>query len=737
MSGTVVPLLTTLYLAEPSESGSWDTWAADLEQFVQGTASNSFITRNGFALRMYTLPGVVDLRNTHIYTWVNNAVSGFMATKALGGWRIRVQDNATNWGEWYMGGSDTYFGGWTRLICDTSGSFQANSGTDPDLQNIAQCGIRCYVPNIVQNKINTWIDAMRYGEGLQIINGTESDPAEMEDFWTADNAVANKWGVVNKSGGVYFLAGKIILGSSSSGSSVYFKDDGKVLIYQEDENWKVANDLFEFRIDANSSGSCNVQLGDAITVSGEKIVTSNFTLRAPAGYSYLLDMSNTQIDSLKLYGFQTYRANDILIGDTGKQLGGTIHMVDNQLSAIQKMHRNLTGSNFYGSGNLIPFALSTSYALKMFDDHGYNYAEYALIGGYGLSSNQSEVLALDYRSIVADQDVEIAVSNQVWNFIDPIWSTSGSPIIDWTVSSGSVFDKASIDIVFEDTGGDPIEGALYFVDEETDDIAALNVSSGSDGSIYTYLCDQAWWDETNYCKRGPFTRRTWAYGKDPTQAAMTINGGIYGTLTLTTDTGVELSQAQAQAVTGVTVGYHSTPYSAQGKDWTWVVDGGDNTLVNIYSWLSDQYVNSGSAPPWLDQMRLERTRLIERSGTFYTERIESHGVYIMNYAGDVDYMTADDGTLYYPPVNVDFKLTNLVAGSEIGIYTSGSMTEVYHLESSGSTATYNYDWTGDQSVYVVIHSVNYVPITIENLTLGNTDQTIPVSQQYDRNYDNP
>jgi hypothetical protein len=109
----------------------------------------------------------------------------------------------------------------------------------------------------------------------------------------------------------------------------------------------------------------------------------------------------------------------------------------------------------------------------------------------------------------------------------------------------------------------------------------------------------------------------------------------------------------------------------------------------------------------------------------------------MDYAGDVDYMTADDGTLYYPPVNVDFKLTNLVPGSEIGIFSSGSMTEIYHVESSGSTATYNYDWTGDQSIYVNIHSVNYVPITIQNLTLGNTDQTIPVSQQYDRNYNNP
>lgn len=736
MSGTVVPLLTDLYLCEASESADWSTWLGDTEQFIQGSASNSFVTRNGTSTRLYTLPSPVDLRNTHLYTWVLSGVATQLGTKAQGGWRIRVVDGSSNWGEWYMGGSDTYFGGWQSLVCDTSGSFQGSSGT-PDLSNIAEIGITCNVPVLVANKTNTWIDAMRYGEGLQIINGTEGDPAVMQDFYDAEASVNNRWGVLERKGGVYFVAGKVIIGSNTSGSSVYFSDSAQVIIYKTDDNFRLADDLFEFRIEANSSGSCNVRLGDSILVGDDVIVTGDFAVRAPAGKTFLCDMSDTQIDTLRMYGFQTYRANDVLLGDTGKQLAGQISMYDSRLSVINRFHRNFTGAYFDGSGNRIPFATSTNYAMKMFDSYGYNQEEFAVIGGYGLSSNQSEVEAIGYQSILADQDIEVAVSNQVWNMIDPIWGTSGSPLIDWTVSSGSVIQKTSIAIDIQEPDTTPVEGAFYAVDEESIDEIVFYYSTGSDGAVTGNLCVESWHDETEHCTRGPFTRRAWGYGRDPVEGSLSVESAIYGTLTLTEDTGVELSQAAAQAVTGIGVTYHSTPYSAQGKNWTWVLDCGSNTLVNVYSWLSDQYVTSGSAYPWVDRMRIERTRLLRRLGTFYTERVESHGVYLMNYAGDVDYMTADDGSLYYPPTNVDFKLTNLRIGSEIGIYTSGSMTEVYHLESSGSTATYNYDWTGDQNVYVNIHHVDYVPITIENITLGSSDQTIPISQQFDRNYDNP
>ena len=109
----------------------------------------------------------------------------------------------------------------------------------------------------------------------------------------------------------------------------------------------------------------------------------------------------------------------------------------------------------------------------------------------------------------------------------------------------------------------------------------------------------------------------------------------------------------------------------------------------------------------------------------------------MNYSGDVDYMTADDGTKYYPPAMYDFKLTNLKAGSEIGIYKDSDKSEIYHLESSGTEATHSYQYIGDIDVYVIIHHIDYVPILMDTIVLSNADQSIPVSQQFDRNYKNP
>jgi hypothetical protein len=228
----------------------------------------------------------------------------------------------------------------------------------------------------------------------------------------------------------------------------------------------------------------------------------------------------------------------------------------------------------------------------------------------------------------------------------------------------------------------------------------------------------------------------WAYDKNPFEAAITVNAAIDGSIALTPDAGVELTQSQAQAVTGVVV--TSGSHGEQGKVWYYLIDCDNNDLDDVYSWLADQYVTSGSAP-WLQSLRKERTRLLMRAGdTYYTEMVENHGVYVKNWnVGDVSYLTADDDSKYYPPVQVTFSLTNLIPGTEVGIYKDSDQSELFHQETSGSTATHPYTWSEDIPVYVQIHHVQYESITMANIVLGNSDQAIPVAQQFDRNYENP
>jgi len=511
-------------------------------------------------------------------------------------------------------------------------------------------------------------------------------------------------------------------------------DSGRLIVF-EDAN--VASDLYEMRIDANATGTTDITLGQVIQAGDEYLAINPIVVKAPAGFSYLCDFSNTNIDALKLYSFLTQRASDVLLGDSGKQITGTVHLVDCSFEVINRLHRNFSGASLVARRNKVPFATSTNYAMKIFDSQGYDNDEWQVIGGYGLSSNQSEIDVVGFRSLESDQDVEISTSAQIWNFINPVWDvTSGSPKVDWTQSTGDIYEKYSHDYLIQTPAGDPIEDALFLVHEASQDELVNVVTTGSDGLVSENIVKEYWYDITGSESYGPFVERIWTYAKNPFEAAIPVSAPVDSTIALTVDTGVELTLTQAQAVTGIVV--TSGSHGAQGKVWYYQIDCGGNDLDDVYSWLSWQYTTSGSSP-WLQDMYSERVRLLQRAGnTFYTEAIDGHGVYLKNYgAGDVSYMTADDDSKYYPPVSVDFTLTGLIAGTEVGIYRDSDQAELYHVESSGTSITYPYVWSGDVDVYVQIHHVQYESMTLNDIVLGSTDQSIPISQEYDRNYNNP
>lgn len=82
-------------------------------------------------------------------------------------------------------------------------------------------------------------------------------------------------------------------------------------------------------------------------------------------------------------------------------------------------------------------------------------------------------------------------------------------------------------------------------------------------------------------------------------------------------------------------------------------------------------------------------------------------------------------------------ISGLVDNTEVRFYESGTVNELHGVEASaGGTVSFVYTTVG-LDVDVVIHHVQYKPIRLTNLTLASTDSTIPVQQQFDRNYKNP
>lgn len=113
-------------------------------------------------------------------------------------------------------------------------------------------------------------------------------------------------------------------------------------------------------------------------------------------------------------------------------------------------------------------------------------------------------------------------------------------------------------------------------------------------------------------------------------------------------------------------------------------------------------------------------------------------VNILN-AGDIPGYTITGGSTSTVSVlaSANLTFTGLVTGSEVRAYVGlpPSNNEIGGIESSETFFTVTHSVPGSGG-YVIIHSLGYVPMEID-LTYSSSEQTLPISQQIDRVYENP
>lgn len=147
-------------------------------------------------------------------------------------------------------------------------------------------------------------------------------------------------------------------------------------------------------------------------------------------------------------------------------------------------------------------------------------------------------------------------------------------------------------------------------------------------------------------------------------------------------------------------------------------------------------------------------------GTFAGGRFfGARGVYLTNFqtAEKNNYQLIDDnGNTVEEQLTVVFSLSGLRNGTEIRIYEQGTFAEIAGVEEvndgvatnptsgvtiSGSndnnTFSYSYIFSTNITVFVQIISTQYEIQKLTNITLSSVNQTIPVQQRFDRNYDDP
>lgn len=247
-----------------------------------------------------------------------------------------------------------------------------------------------------------------------------------------------------------------------------------------------------------------------------------------------------------------------------------------------------------------------------------------------------------------------------------------------------------------------------------------------DAQVDAYEFPETVWDNRNTT----FKIRKYGYVFNEYTEIVPISGVYNKTMFMKPKDNVTMLEADALNVTGVVL------QASTDVDYTWELDCGGNTIDDTYHHIQAVLTNSGTLGG-INTFELNDF-LLRDGAKFKTVQIRpNEGVKLINYGvGKISSFQKDDGTLYVPPVTVAFSLSGLQPNSEVRIYRTSDMVELAGVEDSGTSFGYNYTWTADVNVIVMIHHINYLTLRIPAV-LTSSDTTIPIQQIFDRNYNNP
>jgi len=153
-----------------ADNGTWLILTTqDADNVKQGTYSLCGILKAaGNNDATFTPTASKNLENKHVRFWGMFAQGKLIELYANGGIQFWATGGGVT-GYWYVGGRDTYPGGWNNFVVDLSRGVDA--GTKPNsagMQAITACGIRIVLTLAGKNAVNTWIDSLCACDGLTL-----------------------------------------------------------------------------------------------------------------------------------------------------------------------------------------------------------------------------------------------------------------------------------------------------------------------------------------------------------------------------------------------------------------------------------------------------------------------------------------------------------------------------------------------------------------------------------------
>jgi len=250
-----------------------------------------------------------NLADTIIYFWIIDLAFHTADTWENGGHRMRLVDGAGNWSEWYVGGSDSYFGGWKRYVVNVESTPDAVNGA-LDLTDVRYFGVTFKHLQKFKATLDSYVDYVQYhrnSESAYIITNGAAEPRDFAEWLSKDEAIYA--GLVREDNGVYFLNGPIEFGDSTAPHNLQFADTNQILVTENlyrtfgTANRPAAESLvgpnhFQITIGSNAGCTTSFQLGTKAGVRG----VQGCVLKSGGNRKLKFLASDSDIDTLKIYG---------------------------------------------------------------------------------------------------------------------------------------------------------------------------------------------------------------------------------------------------------------------------------------------------------------------------------------------------------------------------------------------------------------------------------------------------
>lgn len=265
--------------------------AQELDSYVQGGATPACVAyKTGTTVGTTDTGGhfnstaTFDATNKHLFLWAMVVTAGNMPAKASDGFDIGLTNTSTtsttawsttNYKRWRMDGSDTTPAsvGWKCYVIDPSGTADLSAGT-LTLTTLKNVGILLRQTTSVGTGLNNiFNDAIRIGTGMTAVASSAADTITFSTLYARDKTLANAWGILTQTAGIYYGAGKMTVGSTTQTNTCAFTDTNQVLVWR---NYPVSTTLYELLLKGASGFKTTMTLTGCV-IRGQSAQVWNVT----------------------------------------------------------------------------------------------------------------------------------------------------------------------------------------------------------------------------------------------------------------------------------------------------------------------------------------------------------------------------------------------------------------------------------------------------------------------------